>query len=132
MLDLNECEVLASFFALLSNRTRLRMLCVLRDGRHTVSELAEAAGVSLQNVSQHLRLMRDKGIVLTEREGQRVYYRLSDPRLVQAAELLRAAVTDLARQRWPAQWQGAPEEKISPPAGANVTASQHPQSDYPG
>lgn len=132
MLDLNECEVLAGFFGVLANRTRLRMLCVLRDGRHTVSELAEAASVSLQNVSQHLRLMRDKGIVLTEREGQHVYYRLSDPRLVEAAELLRAAVTELARQRWPAQWQGAAEEELSPPAEANVAASPRPRSDYPG
>ncbi|RMG04258.1 MAG: ArsR family transcriptional regulator [Planctomycetota bacterium] len=100
MLNDHECELLAGFFSLFANRTRLRILCVLREKPATVSELAEQVGVSLQNMSQHLRLMREKGLVLTQREGQHVVYRLADPRIVQAAALLREVVADLLKSRY--------------------------------
>ncbi|GAB6166416.1 hypothetical protein JCM19992_24160 [Thermostilla marina] len=100
MLNDRECELLAGFFSLFANRTRLRILCVLKEKPATVSELAEQAGVTLQNVSQHLRLMREKGVVSPQRAGQHVVYRLADPRIVQAAALLREAVADLLKKRY--------------------------------
>jgi ArsR family transcriptional regulator len=90
---------LAEFFTLFGNGTRLQILCSLQEGRRTVSELAEHAEVSLQNVSQHLRLMREKGAVTTEKEGQHVYYTIVDERLVQGARLIRDALLDATRRR---------------------------------
>lgn len=98
-LDKRECCLLAEFFTLFGNPTRLQIFCALQAGRKTVSELAEHAGVSLQNASQHLRLMREKGAVTTEKEGQRVYYTIVDERFVQGATLIRDALVDAARQR---------------------------------
>ncbi len=100
MLAPDECELLAAFFALFSHPTRLRILCALHDSPKTVSQLAEAVKVSSQNMSQHLRLLREKGAVRTRREGHSVYYQLADERLVQAAELIRAAVIDLMRHKF--------------------------------
>jgi ArsR family transcriptional regulator len=89
-----ECAILAEFFTTFGNPTRLRMFCALQDGQKTVSQLAEAAGVSLQNASQHLRLMRDKGVVVTHREGQFVYYAIIDERFVQGARMMREALLE--------------------------------------
>lgn len=98
-LDNRECRLLADFFTLFGSGIRLQIFCALQDGRKTVSELAELAGVSLQNVSQHLRLMREKGAVATEREGQRVYYSVDDERFIQGACLIRDALLDATRRR---------------------------------
>lgn len=98
-LDNRECGLLAEFFTLFGNGTRLQIFCALQGGRKTVSELAEHAGVSLQNVSQHLRLMREKGAVTTEKEGQFVYYTIVDQRLIQGARMIRDALVDATRRR---------------------------------
>lgn len=94
-----ECQVLAEFFTVFGNRTRLRMFCALQDGCKTVSELAEYADVTLQNASQHLRVMRDKGAVTTEKEGQRVYYTVVDERLIEAAKMMRNALVEAIERR---------------------------------
>ena len=94
-----ECRMMAEFFTIFSNPTRLQVFCALQDGRKTVSALAEHAGVSLSNVSQHLRLMRDKGAVVTEKEGQHVFYTLVDPRFVEAAGLIRDALIEAMQRR---------------------------------
>ena len=93
-----ECQLLAGFFSLLAHPVRLRVLCALQEGRKTVSELAEYADVSLANVSQHLRIMRDKGIVSTVREKQHVYYTLVDRRLLRGTSLIREALADALRR----------------------------------
>ena len=95
----SECHLLAEFFTVFGNPTRLRMFCLLQDGRKSVSQLAEHAGVTLQNASQHLRLMRDKGAVGTTREGQHVYYEVVDQRFVEAAQLIRAALVDSIQRK---------------------------------
>ena len=98
-LDNGECRFLADFFTLFGSGTRLQIFCALQGGRRTVSELAERVGVSLQNASQHLRLMREKGAVTTEKEGQHVYYSVVDQRLMQGACLIRDALLDATRRR---------------------------------
>jgi len=62
-----QCRVMAAFFSAFSNTTRVKMLCSLQTGRKTVSELAEYAEVSMPNASQHLRVMREQGVVTTEK-----------------------------------------------------------------
>jgi ArsR family transcriptional regulator len=72
-----------------SHPKRLEILNLLRDGELPVSQLAEQMGVSLANVSQHLAVLRDKGVVVTRREGVSVYYRVSNPKIIQACDLMR-------------------------------------------
>ena len=93
-----ECGQIAAFFSIFSNPTRLRIFCTLQDGPKTVSELAESAGVTLANMSQHLRVMRDKGALTMDRQGQHVRYSIVDERFFQAARLVRDAVDDQWRR----------------------------------
>jgi DNA-binding transcriptional ArsR family regulator len=87
------CELLGEFFATFAHTTRMRIFCALQRGENTVTEIANEAGVSITNASQHLRLMRDRGAVIAEKRAQSVYYRIADPRFVEAAMLIREALS---------------------------------------
>jgi rhodanese-related sulfurtransferase len=76
---------------------RLRLLDLLRQGSRTVDALADAAGVSVANSSQHLQLMRRAGVVEAERQGHHVEYRLAD----EGVSRLFAAVRELAEALLP-------------------------------
>ena len=68
---------------------RLLIIDVLRDGPVSVGDIAEALGISQPNASQHLSLLRDRGIVTTQRSGSNIYYALTSRKIVQAVDLLR-------------------------------------------
>ena len=82
----------------LAHAKRIEILSLLREDELSVSELAKQMGVSLPNASQHLAILRDKGVVAARREGVSIYYRVADPRIIQACDLMRAVLFDqLAR-----------------------------------
>ena len=66
----------AQYCQVFSNARRIMILWVLGTDEMTVSDIASDVGASLQNTSQHLRLMRDRGILSSRRVGQAVYYRV--------------------------------------------------------
>lgn len=67
---------------------RLQIINELRDGPRTVGELVAALGVSQANASQHLAILRDRGIVAARRSGVNVEYSLTSMKIVQAVDLL--------------------------------------------
>ncbi|MBI2755617.1 MAG: winged helix-turn-helix transcriptional regulator [Chloroflexi bacterium] len=87
------CQVLA-------DPKRLKLLDALRDRERSVGELAEALGLTYPNISQHLGIMRDAGIVATRRDGTTIFYRLAYPQIAEACDLvhqvLRAQLADAA------------------------------------
>ncbi|MFB6114571.1 MAG: ArsR/SmtB family transcription factor [Halodesulfurarchaeum sp.] len=86
---------LADCCAVFSNPNRLKLLEVMRGrGAVSVSELVAETGLSQSAVSQHLKRMRDQGIVSRERCGKRCFYAISDDRIVEAMDDIRAFVTD--------------------------------------
>jgi DNA-binding transcriptional ArsR family regulator len=74
----NQIEGQAEIHQILSNSSRLRILCALEQKEMSVGEIAEQIGATLQNTSQHLRLMKDKGVVESRREGQTIFYQIAD------------------------------------------------------
>src|SRR5690554_5267922 len=64
----------------MSHPLRLKILCVLGDGELSVQKIVEAVGTTQSNISQHLAILRDKGIVASRKEANRVFYRVSDAR----------------------------------------------------
>jgi DNA-binding transcriptional ArsR family regulator len=90
----NIFELHANFCRSLSNPKRLIILAVLAKGEKSVSELAEASGVTLANISQHLAVLRGHNIVKSRKEGQTVYYSITDTRLIDACNLIRAVLLD--------------------------------------
>ncbi len=73
---------------------RLRIVDALGDGERSVSELVVLLGIPKSNVSQHLAIMRDKGIVEHRREGGYAFYRLANPKILQACQLMREVLLD--------------------------------------
>jgi DNA-binding transcriptional ArsR family regulator len=77
--NLHNClEEQAEIHQVLSNSSRLQILRVLEKQEISVGDLAEKIGATLQNTSQHLRLMKDKGVLEARREGQTIFYRISE------------------------------------------------------
>ena len=71
-------ELIARRFRVIGEPMRIRLLDRLRDGEATVSELTEALDASQQNVSKHLTVLADAGIVGRRKDGNRVYYSVVD------------------------------------------------------
>jgi DNA-binding transcriptional ArsR family regulator len=68
----------ANFYALLANPRRLMILWALERGEMCVGDLAESIGASLPCTSQHLRMMRETGLLESRRDGQTIYYGMPD------------------------------------------------------
>lgn len=94
MSDQQLYELHASICQTLANPKRLEIIAHLRDGERTVTELVESIQISQANLSQHLGLMRQKGIVIARREGLNIYYRLSNPKIIQACDLMRQVLLE--------------------------------------
>ena len=92
-------DVHAEFCKTLANSKRLIIIRALRNKERTVSDFARLLDLPIANVSQHLKALRDRDIVVTRKEGQKVYYSLSDPRLVDACDLIRKIIVDLNKRR---------------------------------
>lgn len=83
----------------LADPTRILILYSLADEPRHVTELAEMLGVRQPTVSHHLKVLRDRGLVIATREGNAVRYALRDLRVIQALDLLRAVMADVLAER---------------------------------
>jgi ArsR family transcriptional regulator len=73
---------------------RIEILNLLRNGEKSVGQLVEEMGVAKANVSQHLSILRQRGAVTYRREGQTLYYRLTNPKIAQACDLMREVLLE--------------------------------------
>lgn len=78
----------ADYFRALSEPTRLQILNVLRAGEHNVGELAQACGYTSANVSRHLALLMQQGLVQRESRGTASYYRIADDSVYALCDLV--------------------------------------------
>lgn len=78
----------------LGNPSRLELLEFIAQGENTVEQLAVRAGLSVANASQHLRLLRDAGLLATRKDGQFVYYRLTGDDVIQLLCALRIVASN--------------------------------------
>ncbi len=74
---------------ILANPKRLEILQALREEELSVTEIVEKVGANKANISQHLALMRTKGILFQRRDGQHIYYRVANPKVIKAFDLMR-------------------------------------------
>ncbi len=68
---------------------RLKILCVLGDQEISVLDIVEQVGTSQSNISQHLAILRDKGVLATRKDANRVYYRIGDMRTLKLIGMMR-------------------------------------------
>lgn len=87
-------EFHAEFCKIFANPNRLKILHILSDGESSVGEISEAADISQPTVSQHLRKMLDRGVVVKEERGLKNYYSISDPRIVEGMSIMKEVLVD--------------------------------------
>jgi len=78
----------------LADANRIMILYALSDGPHNVTEICNALEMPQPSVSRHLKILRERRMVTTERKGTIVTYSLADKRLIEALDLLRSVLRD--------------------------------------
>ncbi len=73
----------------MSHPLRLKILCTLGDQEISVQTIVDLVGTSQSNISQHLAILRDKGILMSRKDANRVYYRIGDVRTLRLIEMMR-------------------------------------------
>ena len=92
----------ADICKLFGNASRILILWSLADRERPVSEIAEEVGTSLQNISQHLALLKEHNIVSARRDGQTIYYRIAENEWLSECPILAKSITsDLALKELP-------------------------------
>jgi DNA-binding transcriptional ArsR family regulator len=84
----------AELCSVFSSPVRIEILLALGTEERTAGELAQAVGVAPPNLSQHLRVMRDQSAVRMHKEGRHVYYRVANPKFLQAVKLVREGLLE--------------------------------------
>ena len=92
-------ELHADVCKVFSNAKRLEVLNILRDKEMTASDLIGEIGLSKANLSQHMSILKSKGVVLTRREGVNIYYRISSPKIIQACDLMREVLLEQLQEK---------------------------------
>ncbi len=82
-------ETAARALKSIAHPLRLKILCVLGDQEVCVQDIVDAVGTSQSNISQHLAILRDKDVLQTRKDANRVYYRVGDKRTLQLIVLMR-------------------------------------------
>jgi ArsR family transcriptional regulator len=92
-------ELHSSFCSIFASPVRLRILWMLDDGEKSVGEIAKTLNLSLPNVSQHLRLMRDLGAVRTKKSGRTVYYSNANPKFLEGLKFIQEGLVEELKKR---------------------------------
>ena len=79
------------------NPKRLAIIDALRGNRMNVSDLSEKLSTSQSNISQHLAILRSKGLVVSVNEGSNTYYSISNPKIIKAFDLVSEIIKDKFR-----------------------------------
>lgn len=82
-------ETAARALKAIAHPLRLKILCVVGDQEVCVQDIVEHVGTSQSNISQHLAILREKGVLLTRKDANRVFYRVGDQRTLQLVGMMR-------------------------------------------
>ena len=92
-------EQVAEYFRALAEPQRLRLLSELRQGERSVGQLVEALGATQSNVSKHLEVLFDAGLLARERRGTSTIYRIAEAETLQLCDLVCGNVARIAARR---------------------------------
>ena len=88
-------DLVAAYFSVLSEPTRLRIMHAICEQEKTVSQIVEELGATQTNISRHLNLMHRSGVLARRKEGNQVHYRAADPAMV---DICRSVCNRIAAQ----------------------------------
>lgn len=98
MMDERIFQMHAEVCKSLSSPVRLKILNSLRGGEKPVEKLRDELGLNKANLSQHLAVLRQRKIVVTRRAGRNIYYRIANPKMIKACDLLREVLLEQLRE----------------------------------
>ena len=90
-------KIHAEMCKVFSNPTRLEILDLLRYKELSVTELIKKTKLSQANISQHLSIMKSKGIVISNRKGKNIYYKLTNPKIIKAFDIIKEVLAERLR-----------------------------------
>lgn len=90
-------EMHAEICKVLTNPKRIEILHLLRDGERSVGELATLAELSQTNASQHLAFLRQKGMVVSRREGSSIFYAVANEKIFRAMDIMKELLLENLR-----------------------------------
>lgn len=82
----------------MANPTRLKIMNILREGEKSVEELKKRLRLPKANLSQHLSILRQRRIVSTRRVGLNIYYKIANPKMIKACDILREVLFEQLRE----------------------------------
>jgi ArsR family transcriptional regulator len=91
-------DLMAEKFRMLSDATRLAILRALMQGERNVTQVVEETGRNQANVSKHLKMLADAGLVARRKDGLQVFYRLDDPLVERLCKLVCETIVQEARE----------------------------------
>lgn len=91
-----QVETAARALKAISHPLRLKILCVVGDQEVCVQNIVDSVGTSQSNISQHLAILRDKGVLTTRKDANRVFYRVADQRTLQLIVMMREVFCGVA------------------------------------
>jgi ArsR family transcriptional regulator, virulence genes transcriptional regulator len=94
MNDSTVYELQADLCRAMSHAGRQMIIHVLFDEQKNVNEITSLTGISQSAVSRHLAILRRGGLVLSDRHGQEIFYRLANPKIVEVCSLMRTVLID--------------------------------------
>ena len=92
----NEVKELALLLKSISHPIRLKILCLLQDGELSVSEIREEVATSGANISQHLNIMRNQGIISSRKEANFIYNKIADKRIMELMKTMKQLFCGIA------------------------------------
>jgi len=93
-----QVEIAARALKAISHPLRLKILCVVGDQEVCVQDIVDAVGTSQSNISQHLAILRDKSVLATRKDANRVFYRVADRRTLQLIVMMREVFCGIPSQ----------------------------------
>ena len=92
-------ELQADVCKIFSNAKRLEIINTLKDRELSASELIEKIGLNKVSLSQHMSVLKSKGVVRTRRDGVNIYYRIANPKIIQACHLMREVLLEQLQEK---------------------------------
>jgi ArsR family transcriptional regulator len=91
----------ADICKIFSNDKRLEIINLLKDKEMSNGEIMRETGLGKVNISQHMNVLKSKGVIVSRREGQQLFYKIANPKIIQACTLMREVLVEqhMARER---------------------------------
>lgn len=92
-------KIHAEFCHILANEKRLRIMWILQSGERSVSDIAKVLDLSVTNVSQHLKVLKNQNAVAERKEGKQVFYRITNFKFIEGCKLIREGIIENYKTR---------------------------------